>query len=111
MIIGIGTDITHLSKFNNKSEKFIDKILTNTEKKLYYKRKGKKQVEFLAGHFAAKEAIIKALANVKKINMLDIEILYKDNVPFTNIDTYIVYLSISHDDNIVISNVIITTQK
>ncbi len=106
MIIGIGCDITYLSKFTNKSQNFIDKILTVNEKNLYNKRNGKKKTEFLAGHFSAKESIIKALSSVTKINFLDIEILYKDEVPFVNIESYIIYLSISHDKGIVITNAI-----
>ena len=106
MIIGIGCDITYLSKFTNKSENFIDKVLTVNEKELYNKRNGKKKTEFLAGHFSAQESIIKALSSVTKINFLDIEILYKNKIPFVNIKPYIIYLSISHDENIVITNAI-----
>lgn len=106
MIIGIGCDITYLSKFTNKSQNFIDKVLTVNEKNLYNKRNGKKKAEFLAGHFSAKESIIKALSSVTKINFLDIEILYNDEVPFVNIESYIIYLSISHDKGIVITNAI-----
>lgn len=106
MIIGMGCDITHLSKFTNKSQNFIDKVLTINEKELYNKRNGKKKIEFLAGHFSAKESIIKALSSITKINFLDIEILYKDEIPFASIESYIIYLSISHDEDIVITNAI-----
>ena len=106
MIIGIGCDVTFLSKFTDKKQNFIDKVLTTKEKELYNKRKGKKKIEFLAGHFSAKESIIKALSSVIKINFLDIEILYNDEAPFVNINYCIVYISISHDGDIVMTNAI-----
>ncbi|KAA3635295.1 MAG: holo-[acyl-carrier-protein] synthase [Calditrichaeota bacterium] len=63
MIKSTGLDIVEISRIEKNIEshgdRFIDKILSTREKELYSKRVDKKQ--YLAGRFAAKEAVIKAL--------------------------------------------------
>lgn len=89
----IGCDIVENKRLLNKSDKFIDLVLTEKEKKLY-KDKG---IEFLAGRFAAKEAIKKCLPNIEDYPLNSIEIL-NDNKgkPYTNIKG-IEDISISHE--------------
>ncbi len=108
MIIGIGCDVTHLSKFKNKDESFIDKILTSNEKNIYEERFGKKKLEFLAGHFSAKESIIKALSSKVKLTFHDIDIFYNNEIPSVKIEPYEIFISISHDKDVVITNAIVT---
>ena len=62
MIIGIGTDIIEISRIEKailNTSTFVNKVYTEKEQ-TYYKEKHKK-VETLAGLFAAKEAVSKAL--------------------------------------------------
>ncbi len=63
MIKGIGLDIielTRIEKAMQRSEKFMLRILTPREQMLFAKLSTARQVEFLAGRFAAKEAYAKA---------------------------------------------------
>lgn len=107
MIIGIGCDITKISRFTNLDNKALEKILTPKELELYNTKQGKKKIEFLAGHFSAKESIIKALYHQRKLNMLEIEILYDNEKPSCKIDNYQVLISISHDGEYALSYVTI----
>ena len=64
MILGIGTDIIEIERIKNVSnyERFVNRILSDKEKELFYQFKSeKRQQEFLAGRFAVKEALYKAL--------------------------------------------------
>lgn len=56
MIVGLGTDIVENSRFENLSRRFLEKVYTEDEIKIL---NGK--VFRLAGNFAAKEAVSKAL--------------------------------------------------
>mgnify|MGYP001019741902 CR=1 FL=1 len=63
MISGIGIDIVELkriAKICTRQKRFADRILTSFEKEIYDQLKGKRQMEYLAGRFAAKEAFAKA---------------------------------------------------
>ncbi len=73
--MNIGCDIVSNKRLENKSQRFIDLVLTSKEQE-EYKKKG---VFYLCGRFAAKEAIMKALKNTKSYNFLDIEILTNIN--------------------------------
>ena len=91
----IGCDIVENKRLLDKSETFISKVLTEKEKELYIKKKN--NVEFLAGRFAAKEAIMKCVPNIKDFSFVDIEVLNDSNgKPFTNIKG-IEDISISHE--------------
>lgn len=63
MVKSIGLDIVEVKRMNRDIEKFGDsfvkRILGDLEYELYHKRNDKAQ--FLAGRFAAKEAVIKGL--------------------------------------------------
>lgn len=90
--MNIGCDIVENKRLENKSETFINKVLTEDEKVLYTKE----GLLFLTGRFAAKEAVMKCLDNTKKLTFTDIEILRDDNgSPTCNIDN--VKVSISHE--------------
>lgn len=85
MIKGIGTDIIEIERIIKSADKqsFLDKIYTIPEQKLFHG----KNYEFLAGRFAAKEAISKALGTgFKGCSPLEIEIIRKNSgQPYVNL--------------------------
>lgn len=104
--MNIGVDIVENKRLENKDERFIDLVLTSKEKELY----NKYGYPFLCGRFAAKEAIMKALPNTKKLSTLDIEILKnKDGSPTCNIDG--IKVSISHEKKYTIATALYTEKK
>lgn len=91
----IGCDIVENKRLLDKTDSFIDNVLTVKEKQVYLARN--KNVEFLAGRFAAKEAIMKCLPNIKEVSFVDIEVLDDEQgKPHTNIEN-IEDISISHE--------------
>ncbi len=82
MIKGIGTDILKISRIEQiflKNEKgFIQKILHKNEKEEYLNlKKEKEKIHYLAKHFCAKEAFLKALGTGMKkpyfLNQIEIQ--------------------------------------
>ncbi len=64
MILGIGLDLVELERIEkayNRSRRFAERILTNRELAIFDSLSPARQIEFLAGRFAAKEAYSKAL--------------------------------------------------
>lgn len=64
MIVGIGIDAVELERIERAlqhSERFAKRVLTSQEYDLYTTLSPKRQVEFVAGRFAAKEAYAKAI--------------------------------------------------
>ena len=74
MILGIGVDIIEIDRIEKaikKQNKFLEKIFTNKEIEYFQNRK--MNIEVIAGNFAAKEAISKALGTgFRGISFLDI---------------------------------------
>ncbi|MFV0379811.1 MAG: holo-ACP synthase [Anaerorhabdus sp.] len=95
MICGVGCDIVAINRIAKQGTDFAKRILTSNEYQLYDKYNELRKIEFLAGRFAAKEAIIKAID--KKLLVSDIEILYDDEKPVCYIDGYRICLSIAHE--------------
>ena len=77
MIIGIGTDIVEIDRIQKATLRtvgFIDKVFTKNEQAHYVQKHN--QVETLAGFFAAKEAVSKALGTgFRNFGLKDIEIV------------------------------------
>lgn len=77
MIIGIGTDIIEIERIEkviNRTNSFIEKSFTSNEIE-YFKTKGLKG-NVIAGNFAAKEAISKAIGTgFRGFTLKDIEVL------------------------------------
>lgn len=75
MINGIGTDIVEIDRIEKAMERegFLQKIFNRRE--IDYLKRRNMRPEYVAGRFAAKEAIVKALGTgFKGINTKDIEI-------------------------------------
>jgi len=117
-ILGIGTDIENVSRFDNisyeKNPNFLKKIFT--EKELKYCFSKRKASEHLAVRFAGKEAVIKAINSLGKIHNINYnEIEIKNNesgLPLVNIfkngyEGLSVYLTLSHSEDNAIAFVII----
>lgn len=80
MSLRIGIDIESISDIKTAVEKhsrFLDKVLTESEKKQLSQRKGAAYYEYLASRFSAKESYAKAtgFGIGKHVNFTDIEIL------------------------------------
>lgn len=120
MIIGIGTDLIELNRIEailkNKGDSFLNRILTDKEIErcpLHPKRK----VEYIAGRFAGKEAVAKALATGigNQLSWRDIEITNQSSgKPEITIlknqwihPNHIIHISISHSKTMALAKVII----
>lgn len=66
MIIGVGLDVVELERVERilkqpSAGRFARKVLTDSEWERWRELSGRRSVEFIAGRFAAKEAVVKAL--------------------------------------------------
>ena len=103
IFLNIGCDIVENRRLKNKSQEFIDLVLTDNEKEEYKKR----GINYLCGRFAAKEAIMKALPDTKSYHYLDFEILTKyDGSPYC-VGKDNIKISISHEKEYTIAYVIV----
>ncbi|HIH2763251.1 MAG TPA: holo-ACP synthase [Candidatus Azoamicus sp.] len=107
MIINIGLDLIEKKRIKKNVIKykktFINKILSNEEKKQYIIKN--KKIEFLSKIFAAKEGISKALGTGfrNKIKLKNIKIKNTElKKPYINIKNIKTYITISHEKNITI---------
>jgi holo-[acyl-carrier protein] synthase len=114
VIKGIGVDITELDRMEtliNRQPRLKERILTESEILIFEKLNGRRQVEYFAGRFAAKEAFSKANGTGigKHLSFLDIEIISDDkgkpviSKPFSKG----VHLSISHSRDYAVAQVVI----
>ncbi|WP_088105715.1 holo-ACP synthase [Halalkalibacter urbisdiaboli] len=114
MIIGIGIDLVELRRIETLVERqgrFVDRVLTVNEKAKYETLSKGRQVEYLAGRFAAKEAFVKAVGTgiSKSFSWHDIEILNETSgkpILYAATDCEI-HLSISHSDSYAVAQVIL----
>ncbi|SFD21262.1 holo-ACP synthase [Clostridium uliginosum] len=120
MIIGIGTDIIEIDRIKNIIEKtpnFLQRFFTVKEIE-YFKLKGLK-ANTVAGNFAGKEAVSKALGTgFRGFGLKDIEILRDDlGKPIVNLSHKIsevlkikelnIFISISHSNKDAIAYVVL----
>jgi holo-[acyl-carrier protein] synthase len=117
-IIGNGVDIIEVRRVKNAIEKhgqaFLDRIFTETE--LKNAKEHNNRYQHLAGRFAAKEAVFKALGKAR-LNFKDVEIL-NDNQgkPYCSLrkcyqNKIDIHISISHIKNYAVANAIITQKN
>ena len=96
MIAGIGCDIVAIKRIKKQKEDFYKRILTPREQVIYLEFNEARKLEFLAGRFAAKEAIYKACNDTGVLS--NIEVLNDDSgKPYCNIEGFKIHISISHE--------------
>ena len=114
MIVGHGIDIEELASIERAVTRhtgFADRVLTTKEMERFTNLKGRRQIEYLAGRWSAKEAFSKALGTgIGKLTFQDLEVLnneqgtpYFSQTPFSGK----IWLSISHTDQFVTASVIL----
>ena len=114
MIVGHGIDIEELASIKSavtRREGFAKRVLTTKEMERFTSLKGRRQIEYLAGRWSAKEAFSKALGTgIGKLTFQDLEVLnnergapYFSQSPFSGK----IWLSISHTDQFVTASVIL----
>ncbi len=121
MIIGVGTDIVSVARVEKACEKesFLRAVYTEQEQ-TYARSRGKGEIETLAGMFAAKEAVAKALGTgFNGFFVKDIEILHNEagqpQVAYHGQASVVVrkngidmtHLSISHEREMAVAYVIV----
>lgn len=114
MIKGIGTDIVEIARIRNVAEgAFKERILASEEQKIYDAMTDENRKDtFLAGRFAAKEALFKAYDPIGKANYRDFVILNdthgKPFVKSKHIEKGdVVHVSIAHTDRYAIAYVLV----
>ncbi len=123
MILGIGTDITVISRihsvFNDAGDVFLNRLLTDAEKAIFMEKKD--GIKFLAGRWAAKEAFAKALGTGigSVVGHRDVEVLNNDlGAPYLNYSGKLkntleqrgiknALISISHDGDYAVATVVL----
>ena len=80
MILGIGTDLTAIGRFERLPDRFFDRVYTPDER-TYCEVRSSRRLERYASRWAAKEAVAKALGTAISagIRFHDIEILPASN--------------------------------
>lgn len=115
MIVGIGLDVIELDRVKQavtKSERFVERVLTSQEQAIYQTLGDWRKIEFLAGRFAAKEAMSKALGTGigSKVSFQAIEVLpdslNKPVMTCTQFDGRI-FVSITHSTTVAAAQVIL----
>src|SRR4051794_33973199 len=114
MIIGIGTDIIELSRLEKVGlDRLIKKILTSDEQSILPINE-KRKIEFVAGRFAAKEAISKALGTgigahfaFHDVSILSDSLGAPQAVWQNGDNKSTVHLSISHSDHYAVAMVVL----
>ncbi len=69
-------ELERIQKLLERQPKFIERILTEEERKTFVSLSARRRVEFVAGRFAAKEAFSKAVGTGigENLSFLDIEV-------------------------------------
>lgn len=114
MIIGVGVDMIELNRIKRhlENDRFLSRILTNTEYHNYKQLKTVRQAEFLAGRFAAKEAYAKAKGTGigKQLSWQDIEVIREQSGKPTIETEWVdekIHLSITHNKSCATAFVVI----
>lgn len=99
-MIGIGCDIVEIERIKKliQHQGFL-KILTEKEQQYFHTLSKQRQIEWLAGRFAAKEAVFKAISKQYPQMMISkIEVLSDaDGRPYVYFPDCEVHVSISHE--------------
>ena len=97
----VGIDIVENARVRKAmSDAFVRKVLSPEERERFEGFKEGRKIEFLAGRFAAKEAIIKCLSGIEVPEFSDLNVQNDENGrPFIEYKDYEITLSISHERN------------
>lgn len=121
MILGIGIDIIEISRIEkaiSKNDAFLERVFTEKER-MYFKSRGGR-AEVVAGNFAAKEAVVKAMSTgFRYFEFKDIEVL-RDTLgkPYVILHNAakniinsrnLIHVSISHSRDNAVANAVIET--
>ena len=128
-VIGLGTDIVNINRikkiYSKYGNHFLNKILTESEKKFEKTTSKSKKISTIAKRFAAKEAISKAIGYgfSNGVHFKDIEIYNdKSGKPFANLNgkaksivkkisrKYNIFLSLSDDKPWAVATALITSK-
>ena len=114
MIKGIGidaVDLVRIKEIIEKKPRFAARVLTPDELAIFQQLPPKRQVEFLAGRYACKEAFAKAWGTgIGKVSFQDLEILRDDNgaPAFTKSPHQgKVFVSLTHTEELAIAQVLL----
>ncbi|MDD5255816.1 MAG: holo-ACP synthase [Candidatus Omnitrophica bacterium] len=115
MIVGTGVDITEVKRLKQAVERWGDAFLTRvfTQRELENARGRTSLYQHLAGRFAAKEAVFKALGD-SALGWKDLQILNDaEGKPCCTLlnkkaADFMIYVSISHVKNYAVANAIVT---
>lgn len=117
MIKGIGVDIIDIARIEKsltKSERLVKRVLTIKEREIFQSYNNqRRQIEFLAGRFAAKEAFAKAHGTgIGQLSFQHIEVLADElgapQITAKGYDAKNLFVSISHSELFAVAQVIIT---
>jgi len=114
MIFGIGLDLVELEQIRQTLERqprIVKRVLTAEEQNRFHTLSDKRQLEYLAGRFAAKEAFVKAFGTGigADVSWLDLEVLNEASGrpvmtgPFEGT----IHLSITHSDHYAAAQVLL----
>ncbi|MBQ0065959.1 MAG: holo-ACP synthase [Firmicutes bacterium] len=109
MIVGVGCDVVQMNRFLGKEELFAKRVLTTQEYEQWKVYKERRRLEFLAGHFAAKEALVKAMDIPSSI--FDYEIYYENQKPKVKKEGYQIHISISHEKEIAMAFAVVEKER
>ena len=118
MIAGIGIDLVELERMASiieKQERFPERVLTLTEHAHFLILSKHRQLEFLAGRFAAKEAFGKAMGTGigKEFSFKDLEVMPNEkNKPVAKSTLFsgVIHISISHSKEYAVAQVVLETE-
>ncbi|WP_181350155.1 holo-ACP synthase [Thalassobacillus sp. CUG 92003] len=115
MIKGIGVDVIEIDRINQsikRNDRFLQRILTEAEQQKAADLSERRQAEYVAGRFAAKEAFAKAVGTgIGALQFTDIEIITDLNgaprMTAAGYEDQLIWVSISHSKDVAIAQVII----
>lgn len=109
MILGVGCDIVSLKRIESAQKKGLsNRILTESEKVQFAQLKEARAIEFLAGRFAAKEAVFKAINHHRKLSLCEIELSNDETgKPVCLIEGVTVHCSLAHEKEFAIAYVVV----
>lgn len=99
----VGIDLTKISRFKDKDQNFIQRILSEQEIEEYYNCENKEH--FLATRWAIKEAIFKANNSYYQFNKINLKCLNRKysflnfEISTSSEDEYIIAIAIERKEN------------